>query len=128
MSLDVNMIIMKSLDEVVLSEGILDDAKDKLEKLKELTKDPVKDKIQDHERREFENAISSKIAKEGFKAGEPEIAAGFGARAVRGTVVDAVKEHPGLSAAVVAALAAGVGGLALRKRLKKAKENKENND
>ncbi len=113
MSLDVNKIIMSSLDEVVLSEGVIDD---------------LKDKIALHGIKDIDNIEVAKTgghaAKLLFKGGEPELAAGVGARTLRAQI----QENPGLSAAVVAALAAGAGGLALRKKLKKAKEAKENND
>ena len=37
-------------------------------------------------------------------------------------VINSLKEHPGIAAGTAAAIAAGIGALALRKRLKKAKK------
>jgi ElaB/YqjD/DUF883 family membrane-anchored ribosome-binding protein len=49
-----------------------------------------------------------------------EVAQSIGKKAL-----GAVQEHPGITAGVAAAIAAGLGALALRKRLKNAKKSKQ---
>ena len=105
MSLDVNKIIMQSLDEVVLSEGVIDDAKEKAKELKD--------------------KVVSAFKGSDKEAGKPEATEGTETSSVMGKAVNAVKEHPGIATAVAAALAAGVGGLMLRKKLKKAARENE---
>ena len=63
--------------------------------------------------KEKAGAAGKKVAAGGEEVKEKAVSVGKKA-------IDAAKEHPGIAAAIAAALAAGVGGLALRKRLKGA--------
>jgi ElaB/YqjD/DUF883 family membrane-anchored ribosome-binding protein len=69
---------------------------------------------------EVKEEVKEKAGEVGKKVGEVASEAKEKAVSVGKKAVDAAKEHPGVAAAIAAALAAGVGGLALRKRLKGA--------
>ena len=144
----VESIINSAIDTVINEEG--SSIKEKVSEVGQKIKDKIRDwndqrfvdKIREMPDKDEQIAKGgSKIAKLLLKAHEPELAAGVGARTLRAHIsntaeegkekvtsvakkaVEAVKENPGASVAIAAALAAGVGALALRKRLKKAEIN-----
>ena len=128
MSLDVNKIIMNSLDEVILSEGE-QEAREQVEE--DLANNPALKYIRKIKSMEDESDLTGKlhsgIHKLKRSVSDTMDEAKEKATSIGTKISDIVKEHPGISAAAAAALAAGVGALALRKRLKKAKEEIENN-
>ena len=65
-------------------------------------------------------AVHSSVHKLGKKASEVTDEAKEKVSGLSKKVLDIMNDHPGISAAAAAALAAGVGGLMLRKRLKAA--------
>jgi len=94
--MDINKIITESLESVI-KEGVGDDVKEKAAE--------VGKKI----------AAGAEVVKEkAGDVGKKGIAAAEGAK---DTMVGIIKENPKTSAAVAAALAAGVGAVALRKKI-----------
>ena len=112
--MDVNKIISESIQKV-----IGEDASEAKETAKEKLMSASK-KIAGEAGEAKEKMLSAgkKIAGEAGEAGGEikEKVTSAGKKAI-----EAVQEHPGVAAAVAAALAAGVGGLALRKKLKHIK-------
>ena len=148
MSLDVNKIIMESIQEVIEEEGTLDTAK---KVVKDIVSGEVGGKLYDKlhpENTTVQDAVT-KISKKlkdvkaeltdtkNMTAGEHlsiaaskiKDATGENLTDVKGKitsvgrkVLDQIKDHPKIAAATAAALAAGVGALALRRRLKNTKK------
>lgn len=144
MSLDVNKIITESLqtitkDQEVITEDISTDLKNAGEDIKTGSKkifhkvfgsktDVMKDELEGqlhkglNKAEEVGDNVKEGISKAGKKVAEFADEAKEKIVSAGNIVADQVKEHPGVAAATVAAIAAGLGGLALRKRMKKVKE------
>ena len=121
---DITKLINDSINSVI-GEGVIDDAKSKgAKKLAQIDKmvNPKKAWEDLKDSRDVERAAMQKDSD--FKHEHPIQYAGSKAvKAVKDKaeeVADLVKEHPYLSAATAAALAAGAGGLAAVKRMRKA--------
>ena len=119
--MNINKIINESINSV-LTEGTVSDLK---EKAGDVANDAKVAALKAGKKvvagaEDLAGSAKEAALKAGEKVGEvgedvKEKAVGMGKKAL-----SAVQEHPGIAAAVAAALAAGVGGLALRKRLKAA--------
>jgi len=110
MSLDVNKIIMESIQDVI-TEGTTDKVKEVAKEKIEATVDSAKE-VGGEAKEKVDAAIEA--AKEvGGEAKEKAVS-------VSKKLVDQLKDHPGITAGTAAAIAAGIGALALRKRLAKA--------
>ena len=131
MALDVNKIIMQSLGEVVTIEpvteitighllmgaglGLTYGGNRLVNKL--TTEDEAKEDLKSKVVGAGKNAVED--AKNVVDEAK-EKASGVSVK-----VAEIMNDHPGISAAAAAALAAGVGGLVLRKKLKAARKNEE---
>ena len=112
--MDINKIITESLESVI-KEGVVGDVKEKAAEVgKKIAAgaEVVKEKAGEVGKK---IASGAEVVKE--KAGEVGKKGIAAAEGAKDTVFGAIKENPKTSAAVAAALAAGVGAVALRKKI-----------
>ena len=109
MELDVTKIINDAISSVITESA--EEIKEKAGAAGKKVAAAVADAKEDAKEKAGE--VGKKVAAGGEEVKEKAVSVGKKA-------IDAAKEHPGIAAAIAAALAAGVGGLALRKRLKGA--------